>query len=145
MSVSEQYAPSSDSWIRQHVERYERSGGQDGGTFEGRRVVILTTRGARTGRLRKAPLLRVVHDSEYLVVASKGGAPVNPAWYHNLLADPQVELQDGDYKTARLARVLHDEERSLWWERALSVWPGYEEYQKRTTRLIPIVLLDAVR
>ena len=105
-------------------------------------VIVLTSRGAHTGKLRKTPLMRVEHDGRYAVVASKGGAPDHPVWYYNLVADPHVELQDGPSKWDMVARELHGDEKAEWWRRAVAAYPDYDEYQKKTDRQIPVFLLE---
>jgi F420H(2)-dependent quinone reductase len=141
MPITGEYEPSPMSWARDQVEVYERSGGAEGSDNNGKPVIILTSVGAKTGKLRKAPLMRVEHDGEYAVVASLGGAPQNPVWYYNLTANPHVELQDGPVKKGYLAREVHGAERETWWERAVAVWPDYAEYQKKTDRIIPVFVL----
>jgi F420H(2)-dependent quinone reductase len=136
-----EYEPSSASWARDHVEAYENSDGAEGGEQQGSRVIILTYLGAKTGKIRKTPLMRVEHDGEYAVVASLGGAPQNPVWYYNLTANPHVELQDGPVKKDYQAREVHGAEREIWWERAVEAWPDYANYQTKTTRLIPVFVL----
>ena len=113
-------------------------------TLRGVPIIVLTTKGARTGKLRKTPLMRVEHDGEYAVVASLGGAPRHPLWYHNIVAHPRVELQDGAVKREYLAREVDGPERELWWERAVAVWPDYADYQRRTERRIPVFVLGPV-
>ncbi len=110
----------------------------------GRPVIILTSLGAKTGKIRKTPLMRVEHDGEYAVVASLGGAPQNPVWYYNLAANPHVELQDGPVKKDYQAREVDGSERAAWWERAVAAWPDYAEYQKKTTRRIPVFVLTPI-
>jgi F420H(2)-dependent quinone reductase len=141
MPLNGEYQPSAFEFARDQVERYESSGGTDGTEQGGKPVIILTSVGAKTGKLRKTPLMRVEHDGEYAVVASLGGAPSNPVWYYNLLAHPQVELQDAAVKKDYLAREAQGAERDLWWGRAVAAWPDYAEYQKKTTRLIPLFVL----
>jgi F420H(2)-dependent quinone reductase len=141
MPITGEYEPSPMSWARDQVEVYERSGGAEGSDNNGKPVIILTSVGAKTGKLRKAPLMRVEHDGEYAVVASLGGAPQNPVWYYNLTANPHAELQDGPVKKDYLAREVHGAERETWWERAVAVWPDYAEYQKKTDRIIPVFVL----
>lgn len=136
------YEPSPQAWVREQVALYEATGGREGGTRHGLPVVIVTNRGARTGKLRKTPLMRVEHDGAYLAVASMGGAPRNPTWYGNLVADPHVTLQDGDDLWDMTARELVGEERALWWDRAVAAFPPYAAYQERTARLIPLLLLE---
>ena len=142
MPLTGEYEPSPEAWVRDQVALYEGSGGTQGTTLRGVPVVIVTTRGARSGKLRKAGLMRVEHDGVYAVVASKGGAPTHPVWYRNLTADPHVELQDLGQKWDMVAREVTGEERDVWWERAVAVWPDYAEYQKKTDRLIPVVVLE---
>jgi len=136
-----EYEPSPLDWSRDQVTLYESSGGTDGLTLRGRPVIILTTIGARTGKLRKTPLMRVEHDGEYAVVASRGGAPTHPVWYWNLVKNPHVELQDGNVKRDYTAREVSGEERAAWWERAVEAWPPYAEYQTKTDRIIPVFVL----
>ena len=144
MAIDGEYVPSTAGWVRDQVQAYEGSGGTKGTTLRdtGLPVVIVTNRGAKTGAVRKTPLMRVEHDGGYLAVGSKGGAPQNPVWVYNLRANPDVELQDGPDKWSMTARELTGEEREQWWERAVAAFPPYIEYQKRTTRLIPVFLLE---
>ena len=144
MTLSGEYVPSAYDFARDQVELYESSGGTDGNTQQGKPVVILTMRGAKTGKIRKTPLMRVEHDGKYAVVASLGGAPTHPVWYHNLVADPRVDLQDGPVKQAYVAREVTGEEKATWWERAVEAWPDYAEYQKKTERQIPVFVLEPV-
>jgi deazaflavin-dependent oxidoreductase (nitroreductase family) len=141
MPLSGEYEPSPSDWARQQVEQYERSGGTEGTTLRGMPVVILTTVGSRSGKLRKTPLMRVEHDGDYAVVASLGGAPKHPVWYHNLKANPHVELQDGSVKKDYIAREVTGDEKTLWWQRAVAAYPDYADYQTRTTRPIPVFVL----
>jgi len=143
MPLTGEYEPSPEQWVRDQVELYETSGGTKGTTLRGRPVVILTTRGARSGLLRKTPLMRVEHHGEYAAVASLGGAPRHPVWYHNLVAHPHVELQDGPVVQDLVARLIHGREREQWWERAVAAFPDYAEYQKKTQREIPVFVLEA--
>jgi deazaflavin-dependent oxidoreductase (nitroreductase family) len=136
------YEPSPTQWAREQVELYESSGGTEGTTMRGKPVVVLTTRGARTGKIRKTPLMRVEHDGTYAVVASLGGAPRHPVWYHNIVADPRVELQDGPVRQDMTAREVTGKEKAVWWERAVEAWPDYAEYQKKTDRVIPVFVLE---
>jgi F420H(2)-dependent quinone reductase len=142
MPLTGEYEPSPSKQTREQVELYESSGGTKGLTLRGVPCVILTTVGARSGKLRKAALMRVEHDGVYAVVASMGGAPKHPVWYHNVVADPHVELQDGPQKWDMVAREVTGEEKQLWWKRAVEVWPDYAEYQKRTERQIPVFVLE---
>jgi deazaflavin-dependent oxidoreductase (nitroreductase family) len=142
MPLTGEYAPSAFDVARDQVDLYERSGGTEGIAHPGgERVIVLTSVGAKTGKLRKSPLMRVEHDGEYAVVASLGGAPKHPVWYYNLAANPHVELQDGPVKKDYQAREVTGEEYAAWFERAVAVWPDYAEYQKKTTRTMPIFVL----
>jgi len=141
MALTGEYEPSALTFARDQVDLYERSGGEDGTLQAGKPVVILTSVGAKSGKLRKTPLMRVEHDGQYAVVASLGGAPTHPVWYHNLTANPHVELQDGPARKDYQAREVHGTERETWWERAVAAWPDYAEYQKKTTRVIPVFVL----
>jgi deazaflavin-dependent oxidoreductase (nitroreductase family) len=141
MPLTGEYGPSAMPFARDQVDLYERSGGTEGTEMNGKPVIILTMVGARSGRIRKTPLMRVEHDGEYAVVASLGGAPQNPVWYHNLTANPEVELQDGPVKKDYQATEVFGEERAAWWKRAVAAWPDYAEYQKKTTRTIPVFVL----
>jgi deazaflavin-dependent oxidoreductase (nitroreductase family) len=145
MPLTGEYEPSPSSWSRDQVETYERSGGTAGNELNGKPVIILTSTGAKSGKLRKTPLMRVEHDGEYAVVASLGGAPKNPVWYYNVVANPHVELQDGPAKQDYQAREVHDDEYAQWFERAVDVWPDYAEYQKKTSRKMPIFVLTPAR
>jgi deazaflavin-dependent oxidoreductase (nitroreductase family) len=136
------YEPSPDKRSREQVELYESSGGTQGTTLRGKPVIILTTRGAKSGQVRKTPLMRVEHEGTYAVVASQGGAPKHPVWYHNLVADPHVELQDGAVRQDMTARELTGDEKAAWWERAVAAWPDYAGYQQRTDREIPVFVLE---
>jgi F420H(2)-dependent quinone reductase len=144
MPLSGTYEPSPAEWVRDQVALYESSNGTEGTTLldTGMPVVIVTHRGVSTGNLRKTPLMRVEHDGVYALVASQGGAPTHPHWYANLLADPHVELQDGAVRTDRVAREVHGDERTLWWDRAVAAYPPYAEYQANTDRVIPVLVLE---
>ncbi|MGN2640305.1 nitroreductase family deazaflavin-dependent oxidoreductase [Nocardia takedensis] len=141
MPLTGEYAPSTSDWAREQAETYENSGGTTGTSLNGKPVILLTTRGAKSGKLRKTPLMRVEHDGEYAVVASLGGAPKNPVWYYNIKADPHVELRDGTVTADYTAREVTGEEKAAWWERAVAVWPDYANYQTKTTREIPVFVL----
>ncbi|MET9134102.1 nitroreductase family deazaflavin-dependent oxidoreductase [Streptomyces antibioticus] len=143
MPLEGEYEPSPTQWVREQVELYESSGGTEGTTLQdtGLPVILLTTRGARSGKIRKTPLMRVEHDGEYALVASKGGAPEHPVWYHNVKADPHVELRDRTVKQDMTAREVTGEEKERWWERAVAAFPPYAEYQKKTDREIPVFVL----
>jgi deazaflavin-dependent oxidoreductase (nitroreductase family) len=144
MAGDGEYVASPRAWVRDQVEAYEGSGGTQATTLRDTDlpVVIVTNLGAKTGAVRKTPLMRVEHDGSYLAVGSKGGAPQNPVWVYNVRKNPDVELQDGPDKQAMTARELTGEERELWWERAVAAYPPYAEYQRKTTRLIPVFLLE---
>jgi deazaflavin-dependent oxidoreductase (nitroreductase family) len=141
MPITGEYVPGPSSYAAKQVETYESSGGTKGTTLRGKPVVILTTVGAKTGKVRKIPLMRVEHDGDYAVVASLGGAPEHPVWYHNVVANPRVEL-DGPDKHEYVAREVTGEEKALWWKRAVEVWPDYARYQRRTDREIPVFVLE---
>jgi F420H(2)-dependent quinone reductase len=144
MPLTGDYEPSAASWARDQVELYERSSGSEGNELSGRPVIILTSVGAKTGKIRKTPLMRVEHDGEYAVVASLGGAPKNPVWYYNLTANPLVELQDHAVKKEYQAREVSGAERAAWWERAVATWPDYASYAEKTTRTIPVFVLTPI-
>jgi len=141
-----EYLPSPSARARNQVEEYESSGGTRGNTHDetGLPVVIVTMRGAKSGKIRKVPLMRVEHDGAYLAVASMGGAPEHPQWYHNLVADPWSKVQDGPEPFETRARLLTGDERAEWWERAVAAYPPYADYQERTDREIPLFLLEPV-
>jgi deazaflavin-dependent oxidoreductase (nitroreductase family) len=143
MALQGEYEPSPWQFVADQVQLYEATGGAEGATLEGKPCIILTTRGRRSGGVRKSPLMRVEHDGSYAVVASMGGAPKDPVWYLNLVADHDVTLQDGAQVREMRARVLEGDEKATWWRRALEVWPPYEEYQSKTDRVIPVVVLEA--
>jgi len=145
MPLTGDYEPSTSDWARENAEEYMQSGGTKGTELNGRPVILLTTVGAKTGKIRKTPLMRVEHDGEYAVVASLGGAPKNPVWYYNIKANPQVELQDGPATGDYEAREVFDDEKAAWWERAVATWPDYADYQKKTDRQIPVFVLSPVR
>ncbi|HTZ94344.1 MAG TPA: nitroreductase family deazaflavin-dependent oxidoreductase [Streptosporangiaceae bacterium] len=143
MSLDGEYEPSPAKWVRDQVAEYEASGGQRANTLldTGMPVVIVTTRGNKTGKIRKMALMRVEHDGEYALVASMGGAPKNPVWYYNLTADPgSVMLQDGPAPFEVGVRELDGDERAQWWDRAVAAYPPYAEYQEKTSRRIPVLL-----
>jgi F420H(2)-dependent quinone reductase len=144
MSVQGEYEPSPQQWVRDQVEEYEASGGTSATTLRdtGLPVVIITNLGARTGKVRKTPVMRVEHDGTYAAVASRGGAPEHPFWYHNLRAHPRVEVQDGPIKREMIAREVSGTERDQWWDRAVAAYPPYADYQRKTTRTIPVFVLE---
>ncbi len=146
MPIDGDYEPSPAGWVRDQVEQYESSGGTQGTTLRETSlpVVVVTNRGARSGKVRKTPVMRVEHDGRYAVVASKGGAPDNPLWYYNIRANPEVELQDGPHKQDMVAREVSGDERAEWWQRAVAAFPPYAEYEKKTTRQIPVFVLEPV-
>jgi F420H(2)-dependent quinone reductase len=138
-----EYVPSPVGWVRDQVELYERTNGAEGNTLRdtGLPVIILTTRGNKTGKIRKSPLMKVEHDGEYALVASMGGAPTHPVWYHNLSADPSAAtIQDGPEPFEVHVREASGEERVAWWERAVAAFPPYAEYQQKTARIIPVLI-----
>jgi deazaflavin-dependent oxidoreductase (nitroreductase family) len=144
MPLSGEYAPSTMDWAREQAEKYMESGGTDGTAMQGKPVILLTTIGAKSGKLRKTPLMRVEHNGEYAIVASLGGAPKHPVWYHNVKAHPRVELQDGTETHDYEAREVFGDEKAVWWERAVQAWPDYANYQKKTERQIPLFVLTRV-
>ena len=144
MSLNGEYEPSPEKWVRDQVEAYEASGGTEGTTLQGVPVVVVTSVGAKSGKVRKNPVMRVEHDGRYALVASKGGTPENPTWYHNLVANPTVELQDGPDRREYTVRVAEGTERETWWERAVEVWPAYADYQQKTDRQIPVFVAEPV-
>ncbi len=147
MSLEGEYVPSPAEWVRSQVEDYEGSGGREGNTLldTGLPVVIVTSRGNKSGKLRKTPLMRVEHDGEYALVASKGGAPEHPVWYHNLVADPRaVTVQDGPEPFDVEVHLATGDERATWWERSVVAFPPYAEYQEKTDRLIPVLVATPV-
>jgi deazaflavin-dependent oxidoreductase (nitroreductase family) len=154
MPLKGEYEPSTAQFVRDQVELYESSGGTEGTTLgvlvtreedeklEDVPAVILTTLGAKSGKIRKSPVIRVEHDGCYAVVATAGGAPKHPVWYHNAVADPRVELQDGPVRQDMLAREVTGDEKALWWARAVEAFPDYAEYRKNTDREIPVLILE---
>ena len=144
MAIEGEYIPSTAQWVRDQVDEYEGSGGTTGTTLRdtGLPVIIVTNRGAKTGAIRKTPLMRVEHEGSYLAVGSKGGAPQNPVWVYNLRKNPQVVVQDGPDTWEMTARELSGAEREQWWERAVEAYPSYAEYQEKTDREIPVFVLD---
>ena len=145
MPLDGQYEPSPQQWVRDQVELYERTGGREANTLldSGLPIIIVTTRGKNSGKIRKFALMRVEHDGEYALVASMGGAPTNPVWYNNLVADPTaVMIQDGPEPWDAVVREVSGEEREIWWERAVAAFPNYADYQKKTDRQIPVFLVE---
>lgn len=144
MPLSGEYEPGTSDWARNNAEKYMESGGTEGTELKGKPVILLTTIGAKTGKIRKTPLMRVEHDGQYAIVASLGGAPKHPVWYHNVKAHPRVELQDGATTRDYEAREVFDDEKARWWERAVEAWPDYAEYQTKTDRQIPVFVLTPI-
>ena len=147
MTLEGEYEPSQWDWVRNQVEEFEASNGQKANILQGRPdwpIVVITSKGAKSGKLRKNPVMRVEHDGVYAAVASKGGTPENPTWYYNFLEHPEVDLQDGADKATYRARVAEGAERAEWWERAVKQYAPYAEYQEKTDREIPVFLLERV-
>ena len=144
MPLTGEYEPSTAGWARKQAERYEASNGKQAGDIRGRPIIVLTSVGAKSGKLRKTALMRVERDGVYAAVASLGGAARNPVWYHNLKAHPHVELQDGSMKRDYAAREVTDDEKAVWWERSVQAFPDYANYQKRTKRQIPVFVLEPI-
>jgi deazaflavin-dependent oxidoreductase (nitroreductase family) len=146
MTLEGTYAPSKQQWVRDQVEKFEASGGARANTLRdtGDPIVVITSIGARSGKLRKNPVMRVERDGTYVAIASKGGAPDHPEWYYNFIAHPEVDLQDGAEKHTYAARLVEGEEREEWWNYAVETWPTYASYQERTDREIPVFVLERV-
>ena len=142
MPLHGEYAPGAWKVAVDQVALYKKTGGREGNTLQGRPVIILTTRGRHSGKIRKSPLMRVEHDGKYAVVASMGGAPKHPVWYLNAVANPDVDLQDGPTVYEMRAREVIGDEKAAWWTRAIETWPAYDEYQARTKRVIPVLVLE---
>jgi F420H(2)-dependent quinone reductase len=142
MSVESEYEISPTGWVRDQTKKIVETGTTTSVDIKGSPVVLITMRGAKSGKLRKVPLMRVEHDGVYAIVASLGGAPQNPVWYNNVVAHPDVELQDGTESGRYTAREVTGEEKAIWWERAVATYPDYADYQKRTTREIPVFVLE---
>jgi len=143
MPIDGEYEPSTWDWVREQVAEYEASDGERANTLmdTGIPIIVLTTRGNKSGKVRKMALMRVEHDGEYSLVASQGGMPTNPSWYYNLLADPTaLVIQDGAERHDYVAREVTGEEKAIWWERSVAVYPPYAEYQAATTRVIPVLV-----
>ena len=144
MPLTGDYEPSTLDWARENAEVIMESGGTKGTELNGRRVILLTTIGAKTGKIRKTPLMRVEHDGRYAIVASLGGAPKHPVWYYNVTANPRFELQDGTVSGDYEAREVFGDEKAQWWERAVAAYPDYADYQTKTDRQIPVYVLSPV-
>ncbi|HEX5535248.1 MAG TPA: nitroreductase family deazaflavin-dependent oxidoreductase [Actinomycetales bacterium] len=136
------YGPSPRQWVREQVEKFERTNGAEGGTMRGMPIVVLTMKGAKTGKIRKVPLMRVEQDGRYAAVASLGGAPTHPVWYYNIKANPRLLLQDGPNRFDMVAREVSGEERQRWWDLAVEAYPDYADYQLKTDREIPVFVLE---
>jgi deazaflavin-dependent oxidoreductase (nitroreductase family) len=140
MPIEGKYEPSASQWVRDQVAAYEASGGQRANTLRdtGLPVIVVTMRGNKSGSVRKVALMRVENEGEYALVASKGGAPDNPVWYYNLVADPHVVIQDGTEPFDAVVREVTGDEKAAWWERSVAAYPSYADYQEKTTRAIPV-------
>jgi deazaflavin-dependent oxidoreductase (nitroreductase family) len=147
MALEGEYEPSPEQWVRDQVEEFESSSGQRANILRGKPewpIVVITSRGAKSGKLRKNPVMRVEHDGVYAAVASQGGAPTHPTWYHNFVEHPEVDLQDGGQKHTYRARIAEGAERAEWWDRAVKQYSPYAGYQEKTDREIPVFLLERV-
>ncbi len=144
MTLDGEYEPGTLQWVREQVALYEATDGREGNTLDGDPIVVITSRGAKSGKLRKNPVMRVERDGRYVAVASKGGAPEHPSWYANFVEHPVVDLQDGPEPHSYRARLLEGDERAEWWQLAVDTWPTYAEYQQKTDREIPVFLLERV-
>ena len=144
MPLNGEFELSPTGWVRDQTEKILDTGTTESVDIKGRPVVLITTRGAKTGKLRKVPLMRVEHEGVYAIVASLGGAPQNPVWYYNVKADPRVELQDGTVANDYLAREVTGEEKAVWWKRAVATYADYADYQRKTDRQIPVFVLEPV-
>jgi deazaflavin-dependent oxidoreductase (nitroreductase family) len=142
MPLHGEYEPSPTQWGRDQVDLIERTGGKEGMTMRDLPVILLVTKGAKSGKIRKTPLMRVEHDGAFALVASLGGAPKHPVWYFNLLADPHIELQDGTERSDMVAREVTGDEKAAWWERAVAAYPDYADYQRKTDREIPVFVAE---
>ena len=146
MALTGEYVPSPEGWVREQVERFEATDGAEANTLRdtGYPIVVITSVGAKSGNLRKNPVMRVERGGEYVAIASKGGAPDQPEWYYNFLAQPEVELQDGPVRKTYRARLLSGDERAQWWQYAVETWSTYAGYQEKTDREIPVFLLSPI-
>jgi len=144
MPLDGEYEISPTGWVREQTEKIFETGTTESVDIKGSPVILLTTRGVKSGKLRKVPLMRVEHDGNYAIVASLGGAPKHPVWYHNVKAEPHVELQDGTVTKDYRAREVAGEEKAVWWERAVAAYPDYADYQKKTDRQIPVFVLEPI-
>lgn len=144
MTLQGEYVPSASDWVREQVEKFEASNGAEGNEIQGRPIVVITSLGSRSGKLRKNPVMRVEHEGVYAAVASKGGAPESPSWAENFRQHPEVELQDGPEKATYRPREVEGEERAIWWDRAVKAFPNYADYEKKTDRHIPVFVLERI-
>ncbi len=142
MPLTGEYEPGTSAWSRKQTELYEATDGRKANTLRGRPIIVLTSVGAKSGKLRKIALMRVEHDGVYAVVASKGGDPKPPTWYYNLKANPHVELQDAATRLDYTAREVTGDEKAIWWARAVEAWPDYAKYQEKTDRAIQVFVLE---
>ncbi len=142
MAAESEFEISPTDWVRDQTQKILETGTTDSVDIKGNPVVLITMRGAKSGKVRKVPLMRVEHDGNYAIVASLGGAPRNPVWYHNVVAHPELELQDGTSTGSFTAREATGEEKAVWWKRAVAAYPDYADYQKRTERQIPVFVLE---
>jgi deazaflavin-dependent oxidoreductase (nitroreductase family) len=142
MPLAGDYEPSTSAWAREQTELYEATDGREANTLRGKPIIVLTSVGAKSGKLRKTALMRVEHDGSYAVVASKGGDPKPPVWYYNLKANPHVELQDAATRLDYTAREVTGDEKAIWWARAVEAWPDYAKYQEKTDRAIQVFVLE---
>jgi deazaflavin-dependent oxidoreductase (nitroreductase family) len=144
MPLTGEYEPSTTAWVRTQVDQILGTGTTDGVTIRGLPIVLMTYRGAKSGKIRKTPVMRVEHEGSYAAVASMGGAPTNPQWYASLVAEPVVDLQDGTETREYRAREVFGDEKAVWWEWAVQAYPPYAEYQLKTDRQIPVFVLDPI-
>jgi deazaflavin-dependent oxidoreductase (nitroreductase family) len=144
MPLEGEYEPSSQGWVRDQVEKYEQSRGREANTLRDRGlpIAIFWSRGVKSGKVRKTPLMRVTHAGRYLMVGSQGGAPKDPAWVANIRANPEVTVQDGPDPWDAVAREVTGQEKAEWWERAVAAFPDYADYQKKTDREIPVFVVE---
>ncbi|WP_446663827.1 nitroreductase family deazaflavin-dependent oxidoreductase [Flexivirga sp. B27] len=145
MPLQGEYAEEKTGWVKDQLAKIDESGTTESVGINGMQVVVFTMRGAKSGKLRRVPLMRVEHNGTYAAVASKGGAPEHPAWYHNIKANPDVEVQDGTESHDAVAREITGAERDEWWERAVAAFPPYATYQSKTDRQIPVFLVEPVK
>jgi deazaflavin-dependent oxidoreductase (nitroreductase family) len=144
MPLQGEYEPSTSDWARNQAELFVNSGGTKGTTLRGMPIIVVTSVGSKSGKLRKTPLMRVEHNGEYALVASLGGAPKNPVWYYNIKAQPHIEIQDGTVTHDYEAREVTGDEKAIWWERSVAAYPDYAAYQKKTTREIPVFVATRI-